>query len=124
MNRLQNIADYRSRFAAAFGDNNITTDRILKAIATFERGIVANDSRFDQYMRGNTNAMNNQEIAEYNLKMARGALQPSLRGSYSFGTNYFYSQLFDTPEFTDQISDNKSHNFSINLSIPIFNEVP
>ncbi len=62
MNRLQNIADYRTRFAAAFGDNNITTDRILKAIATFERGIVANDSRFDQYMRGNTNAMNNEEI--------------------------------------------------------------
>ncbi|WP_452226651.1 TolC family protein [Lacinutrix cladophorae] len=66
-------------------------------------------------------AENNSEIAEYNLKIAKGALQPSLRGSYSFGTNYFKSQLFDTPEFTDQVSDNKSHGFSLSLSIPIFN---
>ncbi|MDO6596339.1 TolC family protein [Oceanihabitans sp. 2_MG-2023] len=66
-------------------------------------------------------AENNSEIAEYNLKIAKGALQPSLRGSYSFGTNYFKSQLFDTPEFTDQVSENKSHGFSLSLSIPIFN---
>jgi len=66
-------------------------------------------------------AENNSEIAAYNLKIAKGALQPTLRGSYSFGTNYFKSQLFDTPEFTDQVSDNKSHGFSLSLSIPIFN---
>ncbi|MDX1278684.1 TolC family protein, partial [Oceanihabitans sediminis] len=66
-------------------------------------------------------AENNSEIAEYNLKIAKGAIQPTLSGSYSFGTNYFRSQLFDTPEFTDQVSDNKSHGFSLNLNIPIFN---
>lgn len=66
-------------------------------------------------------AENNSEIAAYNLKIAKGALQPTLRGSYSFGTNYFKSQLFDTPEFTDQVSDNKSHGFSLSLSIPVFN---
>ncbi|MBU2940053.1 TolC family protein [Lacinutrix sp. C3R15] len=66
-------------------------------------------------------AENNSEIAQYNLKIAKGALQPTLSGSYSFGTNYFKSQLFDTPEFTDQVSDNKSHGFSLSLSIPIFN---
>ncbi|MFD2542521.1 TolC family protein [Lacinutrix gracilariae] len=66
-------------------------------------------------------AENNSEIAAYNLKIAKGALQPTLSGAYSFGTNYFKSQLFDTPEFTDQVSDNKSHGFSLSLSIPIFN---
>ncbi|RBP34353.1 outer membrane protein [Oceanihabitans sediminis] len=66
-------------------------------------------------------AENNSEIAEYNLKIAKGAIQPTLSGSYSFGTNYFRSQLFNTPEFTDQVSDNKSHGFSLNLNIPIFN---
>ncbi|MFD2822199.1 TolC family protein [Lacinutrix iliipiscaria] len=76
----------------------------------------AKETRYDMKI-----AQNNSEIAEYNLKIAKGAIQPSLRGSYSFGTNYFNSQLFDTPVFEDQVSDNKSHSFSLNLSIPIFN---
>jgi len=63
----------------------------------------------------------NTKIAEYNLKMARGSLQPSISGSYNFGSNYFTSQLFDTPDFETQMTDNKSHNFSIRLNIPIFN---
>ncbi|OUR91514.1 transporter [Flavobacteriales bacterium 34_180_T64] len=66
-------------------------------------------------------AENNTKIAEYNLKIAKGALQPTLTGAYSFGTNYFTSELFDTPAFETQISDNKSHNISVNLNIPIFN---
>lgn len=66
-------------------------------------------------------AENNTKIANYNLKIARGALQPSLSGSYNFGSNYFTSELFATPDFETQISDNKSHNFSLRLNIPIFN---
>ncbi|RYH73552.1 TolC family protein [Flavobacteriaceae bacterium 144Ye] len=66
-------------------------------------------------------AETNQEIANDNLKIAKGALQPTLRGSYNFGSNYFTSQLFDTPDFETQLTDNKSHNFSLSLSIPIFN---
>ncbi|MCB0382327.1 MAG: TolC family protein [Psychroserpens sp.] len=66
-------------------------------------------------------AQTNTEIAEDNLKISKGALQPSLTGSYSFGSNYFTSGLFDTPDFETQMSDNKSHNFGLNLSIPIFN---
>ena len=66
-------------------------------------------------------AENNAKIAEYNLKIAKGALQPTLTGSYNFGSNYFTSDLFDTPDFETQITDNKSHNFSVSLNIPIFN---
>lgn len=63
----------------------------------------------------------NKDMANYNLKMAKGSLQPSLSGSYNFGSNYFYSQLFDTPDFKTQINDNKGHNFALRLNIPIFN---
>ncbi|MFH4964597.1 TolC family protein [Gaetbulibacter sp. M235] len=66
-------------------------------------------------------AENNTKIADYNLKIAKGALQPSLSGSYSFGSNYFTSELYPSEDFETQISDNKSHNFSIRLNIPIFN---
>ncbi|GGK12613.1 transporter [Yeosuana aromativorans] len=66
-------------------------------------------------------AETNTKIAEDNLKIAKGALQPTLTGSYSFSSNYFTSGLFDTPDFETQISDNKRHNISLRLNIPIFN---
>ncbi len=66
-------------------------------------------------------AETNSKIAETNLKIAKGGLQPTLTGSYSFSSNYFKSGLFNTPDFETQISDNKSHNFSVRLNIPIFN---
>ena len=66
-------------------------------------------------------AETNSKIAEYDLKIARGNLQPSLTGNYSFSSNYFRSQLFDTPDFETQMTDNKSHNIFLQLNIPIFN---
>jgi cytochrome c peroxidase len=60
--RLKSIPAYVTKFEQAFGSTEINQTRILAAIATFERGIIANNSRFDQYMRGNVNAMSNLEI--------------------------------------------------------------
>jgi outer membrane protein len=76
----------------------------------------AKESRYDIKI-----AENNSEIAEYDLKIAKAGLQPSLSASYSFSSNYFTSELFDTPNFENQMSDNKSHNISLSLNIPIFN---
>ncbi len=66
-------------------------------------------------------AETNSEIAEYDLEIARGRLQPNLSFTYSFGSNYFTSQVFDTPNFETQMTDNKSHNYVLSLNIPIFN---
>tara|TARA_R110000868_G_scaffold92136_9_gene255690 strand:- start:5427 stop:6755 length:1329 start_codon:yes stop_codon:yes gene_type:complete len=67
-------------------------------------------------------AETNTKIAEVDLKVAKGALQPTLAVSYSFSSNYFTSGLFDTPDFETQMTDNKSHNIGLRLSIPIFNK--
>lgn len=66
INRLVSIPEYVFQFEQAFGNSEITQSRILAAIATFERGIIANNSRFDQYMRGDETALNNQEIEGLN----------------------------------------------------------
>lgn len=66
-------------------------------------------------------AESNAKIADYDLKIAKGALQPTLGGSYSFSSYYFTSGLFDSPDFETQLTDNKSHNFVLQLNIPIFN---
>jgi outer membrane protein len=78
-------------------------------------------------------AKTNLEIAEKDIKIAKGAYQPSLNGFYSFSTRASYSDRvigFDTsgaailapplPLF-DQFSNNKGHNFGLQLSIPVFN---
>ena len=78
-------------------------------------------------------AQTNLDIAQKDIKIAKGAYQPSLSGFYSFSTRASYSDRivgFDidgNPIFTgplplfDQFSDNKGHNFGLQLSIPILN---
>ena len=78
-------------------------------------------------------AQANLDLTQRDIKIARGGLQPSLTGFYSFSTRASYSDRIvgiDTngdpilasplPLF-DQFSNNKGHNFGLQLSIPIFN---
>lgn len=60
--RLSAIPQYGQAFQRAFGTDEITTDRIAKAIASFERTLVAPNSPFDRYMRGEASAMTQQQI--------------------------------------------------------------
>ncbi len=77
-------------------------------------------------------AQTNLEIAEKNVAIAKGAFQPTLSGFYGFNTRASYSDQvkFDSnnqpytvgpdPLF-QQFSDNKGHNFGLQLNVPIFN---
>lgn len=56
--RLKSIPEYRELFEAAFQKEGvITVENLGKAIASFERTLVTNNSRFDLYMRGEQNAI-------------------------------------------------------------------
>lgn len=43
--------NYPPLFAAAFGDREVTQDRILKAIAQFERTLISGNSKYDQWLQ-------------------------------------------------------------------------
>ena len=61
--RLNAIPEYRALFAKAFATENAVTDANLgKALAAFGRSLVANNSPFDRYMRGDRNAMTAGQI--------------------------------------------------------------
>jgi cytochrome c peroxidase len=71
--RLRGIPAYATLFGAAFGGAApITAANIGKAIAAFERTLLATDSPFDQYMRGNKAALSTQEVAGLNAFVASG----------------------------------------------------
>ncbi len=78
-------------------------------------------------------AQTNVQIAEKDVKISRGAYQPTLQGFYSFSTRASNSDriIFDSnnnpigigsplPVF-DQFSNNKGHSYGVSLNIPIFN---
>jgi cytochrome c peroxidase len=57
VSRLNQIPEYQQMFKTAFGDEGISIENLGKAIAAFERSLVTNNSRFDQYMRGDNDAI-------------------------------------------------------------------
>lgn len=62
--RLRANPTYVMLFDAAFGNtwnSNVTIDNYAKAIAAFERTIISDNSRYDRYLRGSTNALTEQE---------------------------------------------------------------
>ena len=63
VNRLNEIPEYRKLFKEAFHqDSSVSIENLARAIAAYERTLIANNSRFDQYMRGNENALSESEI--------------------------------------------------------------
>lgn len=62
-NRLTKIPAYQTLFRKAFPEKDpITTETMAKAIASYERTLVSNNSRFDQYMQGDKSALSSYEL--------------------------------------------------------------
>jgi cytochrome c peroxidase len=55
--RLRGIADYPPLFAAAFGDDAITIERVGQAIASFERTLLSLDAPIDRFLAGDAKAI-------------------------------------------------------------------
>lgn len=63
-----NTDDYKDLFMDAFGDEQITYNRIVKAIASFVRSLTSFNSRFDDYAyRNEDNALSDSELRGLDL---------------------------------------------------------
>lgn len=54
---IARIAGYAPLFEAAFGDRQVSFDRIVKAIASFERTILSGNSPYDRFVNGDKHAL-------------------------------------------------------------------
>ncbi|WP_247236861.1 cytochrome-c peroxidase [Telluribacter sp. SYSU D00476] len=72
--RLRVIPEYRTRFGEAFkGERNpIHAQNLSKALAAYERTLIATNSRFDQYMRGDADALSASEQEGLQLFLKTG----------------------------------------------------
>jgi cytochrome c peroxidase len=57
---ISQIVGYRPLFEQAFGDPQITFERITDAIASFERTILSGNSPYDRFLKGDKNALSPQ----------------------------------------------------------------
>ena len=64
---LQSIPQYVVEFKQVFGKDKIDIDMVTQAIAEFEKTLVTPNSRFDQWLLGNKDALTANELAGYKL---------------------------------------------------------
>ena len=60
---LESIPGYVTAFKQVFDTDGITIDEVTQAIAEFEKTLVTPNSRFDQWLLGNKDALNGEELA-------------------------------------------------------------
>lgn len=64
---IASIPGYVDEFTEVYGDGDINIDRITDAIAVFEETLITPNSRFDQWLRGDDDAITAEELAGYEL---------------------------------------------------------
>jgi cytochrome c peroxidase len=103
VNAIRNIEEYPELFNKAFGSNDVTIDRMGKAIAQFVRTFISANSRFDQYLRGETQ-LTPSEMNGYVLFVTEQGADcfhcHGASGNPLFTTNLFYNNAKDSV-FTD-----------------------
>ncbi len=64
---LNNSKGYKAAFAKAYPEEGISKDTIAKAIASYERTIISNDSPFDRWIKGDEKAMTEQQVRGFSV---------------------------------------------------------
>jgi len=90
VSKLRADDEYRTMFRNTFGDDSITSQRMLKAIAQFMGLLVSSNSRYDKYVRGEEGgSMNEAELrglSVYRSKCASCHTEP-LFSDFSYRNN-------------------------------------
>jgi cytochrome c peroxidase len=72
--KLQETQKYRSLVKSAFGDEQISSERILKSLAQFMGLMNSSNSKYDHWKRGEKGlSLNDEELRGYNLFIAKCA---------------------------------------------------
>jgi len=59
--------EYQAAFEEAYPGEGITTDTVSKAIASFERTVISNNSPFDAWVKGDNSALTTQQVEGFKL---------------------------------------------------------
>lgn len=74
VNVIISIPGYVNEFEKIYGKKEIDIDMITDAIANFEETLITPNSRFDQWLNGNDNAITQDELEGYQLFKRSGCI--------------------------------------------------
>lgn len=100
---LQNLASYRRMWRAAFPGGSIDiAEDVAKAIASFERTVYANRAPFQLWLRGDSSAMNESELAGAQLFFGKAGCSACHQGpALSSAPGATDAELFFAVGFAD-----------------------
>ncbi len=108
VSKLSDLDSYKNQFVRAFGDDEITTERISLAMEQFMNSIVSNDAPYDRWQRGELELTESEErgrqlfFTEYNpfFPEESGADCAHCHGGFNFANNQYMNNGLDA-SFTD-----------------------
>jgi len=86
LDKLQRIPTYRQEFARIYPDG-ITEDNVKDVLGTFQESLYTPNSRFDRFLRGDSQALTESEKQGYNVFKAYGCV--SCHQGMNVGGNIF-----------------------------------
>ena len=94
MNRVRQIPGYKLYFEKAFGEDSMTVENAAKAVAAFERTLITPNSPYDRYVKGDKQAMTEQQVRGMNTFADVGCVSchsgPAFNGpQQELGVGYF-----------------------------------
>jgi cytochrome c peroxidase len=67
LNLLNHTETYKDAFEKAYPGEGVNKKTVAKAIASFERTVISNNSPFDKWVKGDKKALNKQEVEGFKL---------------------------------------------------------
>ena len=99
-NKLNADDEYPSLFKNAFNIDYIDSNHIVMAIAQFERTLISANSKFDKYLRGETQ-LTASELGGYAIFNSEKGDCFHCHGTQMFMDNLFHNNGLDPEPFTD-----------------------
>lgn len=65
--KIKKIKGYQRLFDSVYGEKQVTNERIMDAIATYERSLVSRSSDFDYFLKGDTKRLTDRQISGMHL---------------------------------------------------------
>src|SRR5690606_21531369 len=90
VDRISQISGYKELFKEAYGDTTVTDATIRKAIATYERTIISESTRFDRFIDGESDQYSNAEVLGLHLFRTKARCINCHQGGY-FSDNDFHN---------------------------------
>lgn len=100
--KIQNIKGYTELFKNAYGNKEVTYDRIVNALVDFQKTIKSQPSRFDQFIEGKYTSLTDEEVYGMHIFRTKARCMNCHNGQYltdesfhNIGLTYYKRQYED-----------------------------